>query len=187
MTPDEAYEILKGHCQFDIGKFYGHTDGLSLGTGLLYNDVRCPEFDPDHSIFVTVERQAYVLTHECDIDPANERAFNDHLLICPVIRLEDFVAEFEAEFASRDALVGFLVATAKRQVSRVVFLPAAGGLEKGGLLYLNALASTHVSTLADKRPFAAVSAFGLQSIDYALQNHLLRQKAERLALGEYPH
>jgi len=187
MTADEAYQILMGHCQFDVGKFYGHAEGLSLGTGLLYNDVRCPEFDEDQSIFMTVERQAYVLTHECDVDPANERAFNDHLLVCPVIRLEDFVYEFEAEFASRDALVGFLAAIARRQVSRVVFLPASDGLERGGLLYLNALASTHVSAFEHQKPFAAVSAFGLQSIDYALQNHLLRQKSQRLALGKYPH
>jgi hypothetical protein len=187
MTVDEAYQVLSGHSQFDVGKFYGAVDGLSLGTGLLYQDVRSPEFDRDNSIFMTVERQAYVLTHECDVDPANERAFNDHLLICPVIRVEDFVAEFEAEFSSRDALVGFLASVARRQVSRVVFLPASEGLEKGGFLYLNALASTHVSAFAQKTPFAAVSAIGLQAIDYALQNHLLRQKAERLSLGEYPH
>ncbi|MBL0422376.1 hypothetical protein JI739_18655 [Ramlibacter sp. AW1] len=187
MTADEAYAILSGHCQFEVGKFYGHVEGLSLGTGLLYNDVRAPEFDQEQSVFMTVERQAYVLTHECDIDPANERAFNDHLLICPVIRVEDFVAEFEAEFSNRDALVGFLAAAARRQVSRVVFLPASPGLEQGGFLYLNALASTHVSVFSHQRPFAAVSAFGLQVIDYALQNHLLRQKAERLALGEYAH
>lgn len=187
MTADEAYAILSGHCRFEIGKFYGHVQDLTLGTGLLYKDVRSPEFDSEQSIFMTVERPAYVLTHECDIDPANERAFNDHLLICPVIRVKDFIAEYEAEFADRDALVSFLAAVAQRQVSRVVFLPASNALEMGGFLYLNALASTHVSAFAGREPFAAVSAFGLQIIDYAIENHLLREKAERLALGEYAH
>ncbi len=185
MTGDEAYKILNDHCQFDVGKFYGHVQGLSLGAGLLYDDVRAPEFDLDQSIFVTVERPAYVLTHECDIDSANERTFNDHLLICPVIKLEHFVQEHEDRFASTNALVNFLVSVARRQVSRLVFLPAVHGLSKGGLLYLNNLASTHVSVFAARTPFAAVSVFGLQQIDHAITGHLLREKAERLAFGPY--
>jgi hypothetical protein len=185
MTAGQACEILSAHCQFEIGKFCGHVKGLNLGAGLPYHGVRVPEFDPKQSILLTVERPAYVMMHECDIDSANERAFNDYLLIYPVTRVENFVPEYEAKFSGTDRLVSFLVAVAKGQVNRLVFLPAAPCLDKGGFLYLNALASTHVSVIGKLVPFGTVSAFGLQQIDLAITNHLLREKAARLALGTY--
>jgi hypothetical protein len=184
MTGEEAYQVLNKNTALDVGRFYGMYSNLSLGAGLLYEGVRCPVFNQEDGLFDTIESTGYVITHECDVDANNDRNFNDHVLICPVIPVEDFAAEHLQEFGDAEALRNFLAQVAKRLVSRVVYLPPIGGLRHGGLIYLNNLASAHVSSFEALRPFACVSAYGLQQVDQALTNHLLRPKSERLSFGD---
>ena len=182
MTVDEAHAILHRNCSLDVGKFYGAQKNLSLGAGLVYESVRCPVFDINEKLFMTVESVAYVLTHECDVDPANNRAFNDYVTICPLIPIADFITEYEVEFQDFARLNNFLVAVARREVSRVVYIPPGPKpLNYGAFAYLNNLASTHVSAFENVPPLAAVSAYGLQEFDQALTNHLLRPKSDWLS------
>lgn len=184
MTLDEAHAILTEYCTVDVGRFYGNTDSLSLGAGLIYEGVRYPIFDVEERLFLTTEGPAYVLTHECDIDPANRRAFNADVVVCPLIPLAVFLEYYSKEFGNEEGLRSFLVEIAKRGVSRVLYLPPAyGALEHGCILYFNGLASTHVSVFQDSAPTTALSQYGLRHVDAAFQNHFLREKAEPLGLA----
>ena len=184
MTLDEARAILTEHSSVDVGRFYGKTEGLSLGAGLIYQQVRYPIFDADERLFLTTEGTVYVLTHECDVDPGNKRAFNTDVVVCPLIPLARFLEDYSKEFGEGDSLRNFLVEIAKRGVSRVVYLPpATSTLEYGGLLYFNALASTHVSEFQNCNASTALSQYGLREVDAAFQNHFLREKSQLLGIA----
>lgn len=179
---DEAHAILSRNAHADAGSFYGARVTLSLGAGLFFEGVRCPQFNVADQIFDTFELPVYVLTHECDVDPENRRPFNDALIVCPVISMQAFLDEAHSRFGAAAECTQFLANVARRHVSRLVYLPpTAGALANGGFIYLNALTSTHVSVFERKEPFAALSATGLREVDFAVQNHLLRPKAESLS------
>jgi hypothetical protein len=184
MTLEEAHAILSEHCRIDVGRFYGKTEGLSLGAGLIYQAVRFPIFDVEEQLFLTTEGPVYVLTHECDVDPGNTRAFNTDVVVCPLIPLARFLEVYSKEFGAGDSLRNFLVEVAKRGVSRVVYIPpSTAALEHGGFLYFNALASSHVSAFQDNPASTALSQYGLREIDVAFQNHFLREKSQSLGLA----
>jgi hypothetical protein len=184
MTEAEAYKLLSASSPLEPGKFYGTTNDLGLGAGLIFDDIRCPIFDIEDRIFSTVELPVYVLTHECDVDPGNDRAFNDYLTVCPLIPLRDFLEEYASWFHGDDELRGFLSAIANRSVNRLMYVPPGPSrLEYGALLYLNNLASTHVSEFESVKPITSVSAFGLDAIDKTFANHFLRPKADRLSFS----
>ena len=184
MTESEAHQILSTSSALNFGKFYGATSDLGLGAGLFFSDIRCPIFDPDERIFLTVELPVYVLTHECDVDPSNDRAFNDYLTICPLIPLKVFLDEYSSCGHGDNELRGFLNAIANRSVNRLIYLPPGPlQLEYGALLYLNNIASTHIGEFESIRPIATVSAYGLDVIDKSFSNHFLRPKADRLSFG----
>lgn len=184
MTESEAHQILSTSSALNPGKFYGAADELGLGAGLFFADIRCPIFDPDDRIFSTVELPVYVLTHECDVDPDNDRAFNDYLTVCPLIPLREFLDEYSSWGHGDDELRSFLNAIANRSVNRLIYLPPGPSeLEYGALLYLNNIASTHVCEFESIKPIATVSAYGLDVIDKSFSNHFLRPKADRLSFG----
>jgi hypothetical protein len=167
------------------GAFYGEMRSPEVGAGLIYNNVRFPLFDINGGIFDTVEGTAYVLTHECDVDRANVRNFNDHVVICPLIPLEDFVASYEAELGE-DKLKIFLTSMAKNEVVRVFFLPPApqgAALSHGALLYLNQLCSTHISAFDENggaSALCALSSHALDRLDWKIQNLFFRPKFDTL-------
>lgn len=184
MTELEAHEILSKNSVLNLGKFYGTTIELGLGAGLFFANIRCPIFNPDERIFLTVELPVYVFTHECDVDPGNERAFNDNLTICPLIPLREFLDEYSRSDRSDAELRNFLSAIANRSVNRLVYIPPGPSkLEYGALLYLNNIVSTNVCEFKSITPFAAVSTYGLDVIDKSFSNHFLRPKADRLSFG----
>ena len=102
------------------GAFYGPVGELSLGAGLIYQDVIFPLFDNERGRFDTVQGLAYVVTHECDVDQANVRHFNDLILICPLIPLAAFIEEYEAAIGV-EQLKNLIVSAAKNEVFRVFF------------------------------------------------------------------
>lgn len=109
MNAEEAYGCVAAQLPPDfVGRFYSSGTNVGLGKGKIYKSVCCPVYDSTQGYFLTVESVVYVLTHECDIDSSNERVFNQELLICPVLRLEDLVAEYQ-ELLTGERLPAFLV------------------------------------------------------------------------------
>lgn len=184
LTITEAHTIVSQHLTIDPGKFYGNSAQLSLGVGKLYSGVRFPKYDESDQIFDTVEGLVYVASHECDTAQENVRAFNSYVLICPVIEFSNFLHDYQAASPCA-ALRQFLASLARREISRVTYIPhIAASLPYGGLLYFNQMTNTHVSafTLGEARAIGAVSTYGLQIIDQSLQEHLFRPKSEPLSI-----
>lgn len=73
----------------------------------------------------------------------------------------------------------------ERDTALIFLPPIRGEMDFGGVLYLNHITHTHVSTFDDgsAQGLCSVTAFGLEHIEYALENHLLRPKADRLAFA----
>jgi len=168
------------------GAFYGSAVGRALGAGVIYRDILFPQFNPETQGYDGLQGPAYVLTHECDIDQANARHFNDLVVVCPLILFKDFVAEYERAMGAA-ALESFVAALGKNDISRVFFLPPAPAafgeaeLTHGALLYLNQLCHTPLSLFSGSA-ICALSTYGLQRLDAKLQSHLFRPKAEPLPI-----
>jgi len=186
MEGQDAYNRIAKQLTPDfVGRFYSSGTNVGLGKGVIFDAIRCPVYDPLTETFLTVESLIYVLTHECDVESENERVFNEELLICPILRLEDLVETYEDELAG-ELLPSFLSNLGKRNVSRLVFLPPiADVMNFGGVLYLNQITHTHADALQREGTarVCAVTAFGLQHVEFGLENHLLRPKADRLAFA----
>lgn len=178
-----ATEFASSCFPYNAGAFYGSAATLNLGIGLIYSGVKYADYNPDSRLFDTVEGLAYVLTHECDVDPTNERQFNDRVLVCPIILFEEFADEYSSEF-SEVQLHRLLSGIAGDQVYRVFYLPPAANneLEFGGLLYLNQICSTDVSefVVGSAVPICALSEYAQSILDRKIQNHLLRPKDQNL-------
>ena len=166
----------------DSGRFYAPGTSLGLGKGCIFRDAPYPVFDPDTSLYLTVAGPVYVLTHECDVDADNRRLFNEAVLICPLTPLEDIVAELSL-VVQDEVLRGFLANLGARNVSRLTYMPPIQGLlPYGSVMNLNLISNCTVDSFQDMTKLeCAVTAFGLQAIEYMLDNHLLRPKADRLA------
>ena len=169
--------------KYATGAFYGHVGLRSLGVGLIYDGIRYAIFDEQEKLFDTVSGLVYVLTHECDIDADNQRAFNNYVLICPIINLETIVSEF-AMIKSDDYIINITKDLVSDKIFRALYFPPYDSeqIPQGGVLYLNQIASTHVSAFgeAEARPICALSSYAQQIVDLKLQNHLFRPKAESL-------
>jgi hypothetical protein len=168
----------------DPSRFYGPASGLPLGAGLLIRD--CAIARP-HSTEVRYETGlglALILTHECDIDDNNERYFNDLILVCPIIPLDNFCRACEHEEGA-GSWGGILPKIACDNVYRAMYLPPLRDLdhcpemEGGGIIYLNHLSSCRVEWIADpsSKSICSLSALGLRAFDAKLQNHMFRPKA----------
>lgn len=183
----KALTQITSRLQFNKDSFYGNACSLSLGVGLIYQDVTFPVFNDESSFYDTLSGLAYVLTHECDVDTSNNRHFNRDVLVIPIILFEEFTDSYIEEH-SESALFAFINNLSANEVSRVLYIPPIPShlnkniLSYGGLLYLNNICSSPVSCFEKNRakPICATSIYGLQVIDLKLQNHLLRPKAQSL-------
>ncbi len=178
-----AYEIAASGGT-DAGRFYGEVGDLSLGAGIIVYPAAYPTYSVENSEFLVVEGLVYILTHECDLASENVRPFNDHAVICPIIPIEAALIAYREAFGAEQA-ASFFDAIGKRMVERVVYLPPiADILPLGGLMYFGLLSNIHVSEL--ERPTAvraaAVTAYGLNIIDIAVENAFRRPKSESLSL-----
>jgi hypothetical protein len=179
MRLEDAYGFISKHLPYqDGGAFYGSAAGLSLGAGLLYSNVRQPAFNPGRNLYSTVKSHVYVVTHECDADQRNDRAFIDSVLVCPIIPYQSFIGDC----ATHPNLPGFLAEIATRRVYRLLYIPPIDPLEFGGVLYLNRITNVHVSAFSEAGTLClgAVAGIGLREVDAALANLLLREKAQPL-------
>ncbi|WP_239436195.1 hypothetical protein [Sphingomonas sp. ACRSK] len=163
------------------GEFYGPVGELSFGTGLIVANLPYPVYLPDRGAYGTRLGNALILTHECDIDPDNIRPFNSNVLVAPIIGLNQYVNSV-AGIHSQSETRSLMLNVASGNTTRLVFLPRYGDsscpLYYGGLVDLNFLASCGVQALtqSDKLCFLSGAAIGM--VDVALQNHLMRPKAE---------
>ena len=166
---------------YQIGAFYGTSAGLALGVGLVVDGITFPLFDEEEALFDTAKGLVCVLTHECDLD--NERAFNDYVLVCPIVGFEEFAKNY-AERISEGALAGLIPDLAGDRIYRALYVPPIDKdvLPFGGIIYLNQICSTHVSSFRAEgaKQVCALSSYAQQIIDIKLTNHLLRPKAEPL-------
>ncbi|NVJ90320.1 MAG: hypothetical protein HWE34_01605 [Methylocystaceae bacterium] len=184
---EDAYQVLNSNLESNAGRYYGPTGSLPLGTGLLYNSVRFPMFVAEEAIYYTVEGFVYILTHECDVDQDNQRPFNRDVVFCPILPFEAFFDQV-LKLVSPDKQGNFLTALAKREVSRLVYMPTPNqALPYGGVMNLNRISSTDISAFnyGDAKCLASVSTYGLREIDFVLQNHLFRPKSADLPLTRH--
>jgi hypothetical protein len=187
MDIDVAYGHVIRAFPGEPGKYYEPGSRLALGKGCLQYDAPFAFYDISNAKYVTAEGRVYVLTHECDIEPDNSRMFNTDMLVCPVMSLEDVVAEL-SESHTEDQLVSFLTNLGARNISRLIYLPPISEhLPYGGVMYLNLITNGPVSQYKDRsKLMCAVSGYGLYDIETRLENHFLRPKDERLAFVQEP-
>jgi len=190
MSIEDAYGIMKRDRTTDTGRFYGPAGGLPLGTGLLFKSVRFPFFKQTNEkgpYFATLKGLVYILTHECDVDQENIRPFNKDVLICPIMPFDTF-CNYVVQEVPEGKRPAFLSALAKRNISRLVYLPEINGhLPHGGVMNMNRICYTQVSAFSfeDAAKIGSVSSFGLQEIDYVITNHILRPKSATLPLTRH--
>ena len=185
MDVQTAYRLIFDRIRTPSGHFYSSAGNLAIGAGLIFKGVRFPVYNQDDHLYDTAIGIAYILTHECDLDSSNARLFNDHVLLCPIIRFETFVTEYQTLIRD-DELRSFLAQLAAHKINRVVYMPALGGdLPYGGLLYLNQICNCHISAMRGEHvtKICSVTQKGLYEIDIALENHLRRPKAQWLSTG----
>ena len=183
-TPVEAARQALQLFPLNAGAFYGAATGLSLGAGLVYSNVIYPLFNEGDGLFDTVAGTALVLTHECDADTSNDRAFNLHVLVCPIIPFDIWVERYDAEHGVGGA-GGLIPHLVNDNVYRVQYLPPiptrlSAALPYGGLMYLNQISHAPVATFSEHNKVCALSQHGLRAVDYKFTNHFFRPKAEAL-------
>lgn len=185
MRIERAHEILRD-AHPDFSRFYGPIGELDFGVGLILSKVAYPIYIEAEQEFASVLGMAYVISHECDIDPANDRPFNEMVLVCPIIPLEIVLQKYLAG-RSTDQTRAFIEALSRSRVDRVAYIPTIHGLlPYGGILYFSAITSTHFNELTRPavRKICAVSVPGLRYIDHRLHQALLkRPKAQLLPLA----
>ncbi len=180
-TLDETINSAISAFKYDSGKFYGDPSNLDLGVGLIYDYIRYALYDTSSEAFDTVEGLVYILTHECDV--SNERAFNDHVLICPIIDFKIFATSYVLTF-SAERFAQLAADLVQDLIFRAVYIPPISQniLPHGGILYLNQITNTHLSVfnLTGAQKVSALSGYAQRIIDTKLQNHLLRPKDQKL-------
>lgn len=186
MDIGKAHEIVSAAARDDPGNFYGPCDGLTLGTGLILSNVEFPLYQPEEDRFVVWAGLVLVLSHECDLDQDNQRLLNELALICPIRSLEALVEAAEKTGYSDNDLTTFLGNLAARRVNRAVYMPPLPDvLPNGGFIYLNQFSHTSVKRLTadDTNVLFTLTAYAMRSVDYALIEHLFRDKAVQLPLS----
>jgi hypothetical protein len=186
----KALDLCLQSLRSDPGRFYGPAGNLPLGTGMLVRDCVLALPHTTDVRFETGLGLALILTHECDVDQNNDRSFNDLVLACPIIPLEDFCEECEQD-QGIGAWGGILPEIAGDNVYRAMYLPpphnllACPEMAGGGIIYLNHISPCRVEWFSNHaaQPVCSLSAIGLQAFDFKLRNHLFREKASRLWFG----
>lgn len=182
---ERAYEYIIEHLQTDVGRFYGTVSHLNIGVGLIFGGIRYPWYNDERHIFQTRRGVVYVMTHECDVTDGNRRPFNDDVLICPIMKFEEFVKVYHCQYGE-EKMISFLRNIAQRKVFRLMYFPPLPGeLGYGGIMFLNMIANTKISSfsLEGAQRVGALSMFGLFEVDRMLERHLLRPKDQRLSFS----
>jgi hypothetical protein len=170
----------------NVGAYYGSATHLAPGAGVIFSGVAYASYDPAQKKFEARRGPILILTHECDIDPANVREFNTGFVLAPLILMAAFAAIFQQR---RDLGRNLARDIAGGRVSRMFYLPPTpqfagwADFRLGGFIYLNAITSGHIDQLKERPATAvcALSEYALDFLDKTLTQHFLRPKAEQLA------
>lgn len=183
MLVADAYDYVIRNYSGEVGRFYAPGTSLGLGKGMLFGRSVFAVFDPERGVYRTAEGVAYLLTHECDVEEENKRPFNEDLLVCPLMRLEDVVEELSLDLDDQQ-LSSFMGSLGSRNIPRLVYLPPIPrAFDYGAVLFLNRITNAPADLIRQRAALiCAVTAYGLSEIEYALENHLLRPKSDRLTL-----
>lgn len=164
----------------NYGKYYGKEIAtFPLGVGQIYTGIRYPIINAEELVYDTVEGMVYVLTHECDVDQDNNRPFNDVALICPIIPLDVYLTHLQEQVTDDLLINDSLCQLGKDNIHRLLYFPPIyPELEYGGVINLNQITHTHISSFesANCKYITSLSADGLRVTDYKIKNHLLRPK-----------
>lgn len=182
MQIDEAFRIASADTANRFGEFFGAVNQQPLGIGMIIANAEYSTFLPDEKRFGVLRSLALLLTHECDIDPDNDRCLNEMAIVCPIIPLENLLEELSA-LQDDDFIRGFLSNITARNVNRLMYLPPINDhLPYGGYIYLNNMASTHLSKIAEEpaRSVCMMGTTGFQNLDWAIEAHFRRPKANRI-------
>jgi hypothetical protein len=161
-----------------VGAFYSGASERPLGTGIILDDCRIPFWDDASLKFRTGRGLACVITHECDIDPENERFFNDTVLVIPIIDFKIWYQDIKA--VERSSAENIATSLVKDEVYRALYLPTIPDtkFDYGGILYLNQITNVSVADIRSRsRVVCSLTTFSHALLDRKLQNHLFRPKA----------
>lgn len=182
MYPDELAQKCEELMPYwKRGQFYGPANEMGLGSGIVVTNVAQPVYLPDIDAFGTGRGAALILTHECDIDPNNIRPFSDKAIVAPLIKLDKYLENFNADSNNADA-ISFATNVAKGNTTRLHFLPRFGDnqspLHLGAFIDFNYITSCGIQSLANSPILCSLSRYAISIIDRALANHLFRPKAD---------
>lgn len=184
MEIQKAFDIANANPPPSFARFYGPAAGAAIGAGVVLTNVEYPIYLTDQERYGILRGLVIVLSHECDLDPANDRNFNESALVCPILSFESVLDTLSNVF-DESALGTYLRNITSRNVNRLVYVPGiADILPYGGYLYLNLMTSTHISKLSGPgiEKVCMLSADGLREMDFALERHLRRPKSDRVPL-----
>lgn len=182
MDERAAFAIANASPPPHFERFYGPVADAAIGAGMILSNVQYPTFDTEVGRFRIVSGLVLILTHECDLDQANERVFNGSAVICPIIPLGSLAGSLSGVMTDDEAR-GWISNVSARNVNRLIYIPIIPSvLPLGGYLYLNLIGSTHLSLLSLEgvEQICMLSAEGLREVDLALERHFRRPKADRL-------
>lgn len=171
----------------NVGAYYGSAARLAPGAGIIFAGVGFASYNFVDKRFEARRGPILILTHECDIDPGNVRAFNTGFVLAPLILMAAFATIFESQ---KDLGRNLTRDIAAGRVSRMFYLPPTNqfppsiDLQLGAFIYLNSITSGHIDQLREKPASAicALSEYAQDFLDKKLLNHLFRPKAELLAM-----
>ncbi len=179
---EEAYEIVSAAVGSITGRFYVQAPNQSPGAGVIYTSLRYPVFLKSDMAFATAAGLCLVLTHECDVAVENTKAFNDSFLVCPIIPFETFVSEIEQSLTG-ERFKSYFSNLVHRRINQLMYIPVYSPImPMGGILHLNRISFSNIEALGldGVRSPCWLSRDGLQHLDAALANSLLRPKADNI-------
>lgn len=184
MAYEAALKAALNAMTTDPDRFYGPAFRLPLGAGILLRDCPLPVPDDTGPAYRTGLGHALVLTHECDIDPDNDRSFNDSVLVLPITPLDLFCEQYDMEHGA-GAWGGLVPKIAGGEVFRLMYLPpvpahiAPSALSQGGIVNFNTIGSAPLPWLQHfgTQRVCSLSAIGLRFLDFKIETHLYRPKA----------
>ncbi len=161
---------------------------FTTGKGLILDKAIYALFNKNKQGFETKRGRALVLTHECDIEPSNERVYNEMALVCPIIPFHDVVTLIAGhkKYNSDDKLRSYFSELGAGQISQLTYMPPISqtALPLGAVLYLNTISSSYAPMLSllEAEPSVALTAEALLTLSEAVSNHFLRPKVDPLPL-----
>ena len=183
---EELASIALSILQAEMLGMFGSSAKLAPGAGIIFSGVGYAQYNPNEKRFEARRGPILILTHECDIDQSNSRAFNTGFVLAPLILMAAFATIFERQ---KDLGRNLARDIAGGLISRMFYLPpttqfpSSIDLQLGVFIYLNAITSGHIDQLTEKQTTAicALSEYAQDFLDKKLLNHFFRPKVQQLA------